>query len=134
MMTKVDFRRKKYLTMSFSQLFSQTNFSYLVFSYLHVNSDDTFASTAFGKHLYNLIDNLKEFFLFSSHTIKCFQNCSIPKHQRSDCTSKMPAKKHVKKLICTRLSFFFSKRWMLWNAQHHFSWEKKEEIQEGSGK
>lgn len=106
MMTKVDFRRKKYLTMSFSQLL--TNFSQLVFSYLHVNSDDiTFASTAFGKHLYNLIDNLKEFFLFSSHTIKCFQNCSIHKHQRSDCTSKMPAKKHVKKFICTRLSFFF---------------------------
>lgn len=108
-MTKVDFRRKKYLTMSFSQLL--TNFSYVVFSYLHVNSDDiTFASTAFGKHLYNLIDNLKEFFLFSSHTIKCFQNCSIPKHQRSDCTSKMLAKKHVKKLICTRLSFFFFKK------------------------
>lgn len=62
-MTKVDFRRKKYLTISFRQLLN--NFSYLVFSYLHVNSDDiTFASMAFEKQLYNLIDNSRVWIFF----------------------------------------------------------------------
>lgn len=32
-------------------------------------------------------------FVFFSHTVRYFQNCRIPKHQNSDCTSKMPAKK-----------------------------------------
>jgi len=37
------------------------------------------------------------------------QNCSIPRHQRSDYTSAMPATKHSKRGVFTRLSLF-SKR------------------------
>lgn len=56
------------------------------------------------------------------------QNCSIPRHQRSDFTSAMPATKHSERGVFTRLSFlffFFPKGWTLWNAQHHFSWKQK---------
>lgn len=62
-MTKVDFRRKKYLAITFRQLLN--NFSYLVFAYLHVNSDGIkFASMAFEKQLYNLIDNSRVWIFF----------------------------------------------------------------------
>lgn len=55
-MTRVDFRRKKYLTISFSWLLN--NLSSPMFSSLHVNFDGfIFASTAFEKQLYNLIDD-----------------------------------------------------------------------------
>lgn len=108
-MTKVDFRRKKYLTIRFSQLLN--NFSCLVLSYLYVNSDDIiFACSALEKQLYILIDNSREFLVFSSHTSKCFQNCRIPKHQRSDCTSKMPAKKHSERAHFYKAFNFFSKK------------------------
>lgn len=106
-MTKVDFRRKKYLTISFSQLLN--NFSYLVFSYLHVNIDDiTFASTAFEKQLCNLIDNSRVYILyFTPIQLNVFRTAEFPSIRGQTVHQKCQPKNIVKKIIFTRLSFFF---------------------------
>lgn len=123
-MIKVDFKRKKYLTISFSQLLN--NFSYLVFSYLYVNSDDIiFNSTAFEKQLYNLIDKPRVC-IFPPIESNVFRTAEFPSIRGQTVHQKYQPKSIAKSSFLQGFFFLlFSKRWMLWSAQHHFFWKRK---------